>query len=54
MTRTTDPEPDRFEPLGHPEPKPEPERDVWVPVPDAMGVERNLITGRLRTNLPCK
>jgi hypothetical protein len=55
MTRSGPPEPPAgpWQPLGSPTPKPAPTpASEWDPVPDTPGIERNRLTGRLRTNLP--
>lgn len=52
MTRTTDPDPEPAGPFGHPEPRQAPAApDEWEKT-ETSGVERNRVTGRLRTNIP--
>ena len=52
MPRDTDPTPRPQGPLGErvaPAP-PKPDAGQWEPVPGSPGIERNRVTGRLRTN----
>lgn len=52
MTRTTDPDPQPFQPLGEKVAPKKPADPEWVPVPDSPNVERNVVTGRVRTAIP--
>lgn len=52
MPRSTDPAPRPQGPLGdRVAPKPaKPAASDWEPVPGSPGIERNRVTGRMRTN----
>lgn len=54
MMRTGLPDQDDSQPLGAPIRQPEPtanDEGAWVPVRGSQGIERNSITGRMRTNI---
>lgn len=50
MTRTNEPDPEPFIPLGHPEPKEKPSQPEWRKT-ETPGIETDK-EGHLRTNIP--